>query len=87
MPKQFTPTETPEQAAKALENVTMHALRPRCCDWCDKRGLKSDPLIPFAVRTKGMYFEAGPDTFTWWVHKECAEVLKVDEDVAAWRTL
>lgn len=84
---EFTPTETPEEAAKVLESVTMKAMRPRCCDWCDKRGFKSNPLIPFAVRTKGMYFGNGADTFTWWVHTECADMLKEDEDVAAWKNL
>ena len=60
---------------KAL--VDRNASRPRCCEWCDKRGFKAEPLVRLLVNTTDL------GLLHWWVHKVCGEMLIEDSRVTS----
>lgn len=57
--------------------------KPRCCDWCEHRGTKQNPLHRLFVESDRLT-PGKPDQFFWWVHQPCAEMILEDETISAW---
>ena len=60
--------------------IRRFSCRPRCCEWCEKRGLKVKPLFPYLVERSDA--EDGlPEEFRFWLHQECVQFLSMQPDV------
>lgn len=55
--------------------------KPRCCDWCNKRGLIANPLTRLYIESDRL--DPQPEPYYWWVHDACATILLEDETITA----
>jgi hypothetical protein len=56
--------------------------KPRCCDWCNKRGTKANPLSRLYVESDRLK-PGTVEEYRWWVHNSCAEIILEDETISA----
>lgn len=59
----------------APESLPTHSCRPRCCDFCERRGTADKPLEKWFAR-KGCddptaYQLTGGQVHAFWMHNEC----------------
>jgi hypothetical protein len=77
----------PKLDIKAMDEAAIYAIdrkfstRPRCCDWCDRRGLLSRPLARLYIKSDRL--KAGsPEPYYWWVHQACGVMILEDETIS-----
>ena len=56
--------------------------KPRCCDWCDKRGTMANPLERLYIESDRLK-PGTVEEYRWWVHSSCAQIILEDETVSA----